>query len=483
MSSIVANAERTLFGRRVIYTDVTEITIENIASVVGEAINTHLLNSGEIQYLYDYYKGRQPILDRVKEVRQDINNKIVVNYANEIVSFKVGYLAGEPIQYVSHCERVDSEEVNTLNDFMFSENKAKKDQEIIEWGYICGTAFRYVKADAVSETDESPFEIYTLDPRYTFIVYSSDIEHRPMIAVTYTVDKDGINHYIAYTKDSVYRFTGNISIDLPEKIADNGYNPIIPIFEYPANNARLGAFEIVLPLLDAINRTESNRLDGIEQQIQAFLKFVNCDIDDDGLKAMHEYGAIKIKSDSANPADVELVSTNFSQSDAQVSKEDLYNAVLTIVGMPTMGSGSDTISANNGAVLVNNGWSQAEARAKDSETMFKGAENEMLKLVLRICKTLTDKINLKSTDIDLKFTRRNYENIQSKAQVLCEMLNNPKIHPKLAFEHSGMFSDPETAYVMSEEYYQENLEKWNVELISSEDGSDVRDSGQTDSTS
>jgi SPP1 family phage portal protein len=288
-----------------------------------------------------------------------------------------------------------------------------------------------------------------------------------------------VKHFTAYTRDSVYKFDEN---GTPVKVAGNGYNPIIPIFEYPANNARLGAFEIVLPLLDAINKTESNRLDGIEQQIQAFLKFVNCDIDEEGLNLMKEYGAIKIKSDNANPADVQLITNNFSQSDTQVSKEDLYNAVLTIVGMPTMGNGSDTISANNGAVLVNNGWSQAEARAKDSETMFKGSENEMLKLVLRICKTFTDTISLKSTDIDLKFTRRNYENIQSKAQVLCEMLNNPHIHPKLAFEHSGMFSDPETAYSMSEEYYQENLEKWNVEIVPNEDGSDVRDSGQTDST-
>lgn len=474
-------AERTMFGRRVIYTDEAEITVNNIASVITDALPTHLQNSDEIQYLYDYYKGKQPILDRIKKVREDINNTIVVNYANEIVSFKVGYLAGEPIQYVSHCERVNSEEVNTLNDFMFSENKQKKDQEVIEWGYICGTAFRYVKADAPYEKDDAPFEIYTLDPRYTFIVYSSDIDHRPMVAVTYTISSnDMVKHFTAYTRDSVYKFDED---GTPVKVAGNGYNPIIPIFEYPANNARLGAFEIVLPLLDAINKTESNRLDGIEQQIQAFLKFVNCDIDEEGLNLMKEYGAIKIKSDNANPADVQLITNNFSQSDTQVSKEDLYNAVLTIVGMPTMGSGSDTISANNGAVLVNNGWSQAEARAKDSETMFKGSENEMLKLVLRICKTFTDSINLKSTDIDLKFTRRNYENIQSKAQVLCEMLNNPHIHPKLAFEHSGMFSDPETAYSMSEEYYQENLEKWNVEIVPSEDGTDVSNSGSVDSTS
>jgi len=55
----------------------------------------------------------------------------------------------------------------------------------------------------------------------------------------------------------------------------------IPIIEYPANKARLGAFEIVLPLLDAINNVESNRMDGVEQFIQAFWKFIGCHIEKD----------------------------------------------------------------------------------------------------------------------------------------------------------------------------------------------------------
>ena len=67
-------AERTMFGRRVIYTDEAEITVNNIASVITDALPTHLQNSDEIQYLYDYYKGKQPILDRIKKVREDINN-------------------------------------------------------------------------------------------------------------------------------------------------------------------------------------------------------------------------------------------------------------------------------------------------------------------------------------------------------------------------------------------------------------------------
>lgn len=59
----------------------------------------------------------------------------------------------------------------------------------------------------------------------------------------------------------------------------------------------------------------------------------------------------------------------------------------------------------------------------------------------------------------MKFTRRNYEAIQSKSQVLISMLQEPKIHPQLAFMHSGMFSDAESAYTMSMKYYEEQQEK------------------------
>jgi hypothetical protein len=39
------------------------------------------------------------------------------------------------------------------------------------------------------------------------------------------------------------------------------------------------------------------------------------------------------------------------------------------------------------------------------------------------------------------------------------MLNNPKIHPQLAFVHSGLFLDPESAYLQSKEYWEANEAK------------------------
>lgn len=444
---------RIMNGRRVIKTSVKAITDENVTEVLQKALGTHELNRSEIDYLYKYYKGDQPIRHRVKDVRPEICNKIVENRANEIVSFKVGYLCGEPIQYVSRSgEEEIVKQVNVLNEYMFAEDKAAQDQELVEWQMICGTAYRLVLPDEPGEEDEAPFEMFTLDPRDTFIVYSTEIGNKPMMAVKYSIDDNDITHYSIYTENRYYLVDGDLLIESKPHALD-----MIPIIEYPANNARLGSFEIVLPLLDAMNNVASNRMDGVEQLVQAFIKFINCDITKEEYQEFLELGAIKVKSVDGQNADVGVVTTELNQTQSQTLKDDYYNAMLTICGMPNRNGGSST-SDTGSAVLLRDGWSDAEARAKDSENVFKRSEKKMLKLVLRICRDLGDS-TLRLKDIDMKFTRRNYENIQSKSQVLDTMLKNPKIHPQLAFQHSGMFSDAESAYSMSMKYYEEQQEK------------------------
>lgn len=458
---------RAMYGRRVITTDVSEITADNVVEVLEEAMKLHEKNRSEIDYLWKYYKGEQPILQRSKTVRPEICNKIVENRANEIVSFKVGYLCGEPIQYVGRSsDEAITTGVGTLNEYMFLVDKPALDQEVVEWGMICGTANRMVLANDAyeAESDEAPFDMFTLDPRDSFVVYSNDVKRRRMMGVKYNTDQFGTKTFSVYT-DSQY-FT--IKDGKVLEIASNGLGAV-NIFEYPANNARLGAFEIVLPLLDAINNIESNRMDGIEQFVQAFVKFINCDITKEDFEALKDLGAIKVKSTDGQQADVDIVTNELNQQQTQTLKDDAYQAVLTICGMPNRNGGSST-SDTGSAVLLRDGWSLAESRAKDSELMFKRSEKEVLRMVLKLCDGLAD-LKLKLKDIDMKFTRRNYDNIQSKSQVLVAMLQQPKIHPLLAFTHCGLFSDPESAYTMSNDYYEEQMEKW--EPVEVDDGPDV----------
>ena len=86
------------FGRTVIYTGAKTIDDGNICDELAAALSVHAVNRNEIQYLYDYRRGKQPILGRTKEIRPEICNRVVENRADEIVTFKAGYQTAEPCQ-------------------------------------------------------------------------------------------------------------------------------------------------------------------------------------------------------------------------------------------------------------------------------------------------------------------------------------------------------------------------------------------------
>lgn len=454
------------YGRKVCYTDVDNVTPDNVVAILEKALLTHDSNRREIEYLYGYYKGNQPILGRTKEFRQEICNRIVENRANEIVSFKVGYLMGEPVQYVTRVgnDKQVADAINRINDFVFAEDKAAKDKELADWFTICGTAYRIVVPDVEAEEDESPFKIYTLDPRNTFVVYHSGLGNKPVMGVRYVKRDDGSIVYSVYTDRYYYEI-------LQPGFLSNGGNALksvvkaeahifgdVPIVEYPANAARLGAFEIVLPLLDALNTVSSNRLDGVEQFIQAILVLKGFDLECDEIKALKENGGLNLPPEG----EAYYLTQELNQTQTQTLVDYLYQTVLVICGMPNRNGGSST-SDTGSAVIMRDGWSDAEARAKDTELMFKMSEKRFLKIAIRMMDALRG-ISLRPSAIEIRFTRRNYENIQVKAQVLTTMLSNGMIHPYLAFAHCGLFSDPNLAYAMSMEYVKEHAAELQQEL-------------------
>ena len=225
---------------------------------------------------------------------------------------------------------------------------------------------------------------------------------------------------------------------------------MIPIFEYALNPERMGAFEMVLHLLDAINSVASNRLDGIEQFIQAIMVFENCDITEELFEALKEEGALMVKSDTGAPGKVYYLVEQLDQSQTQTLVDYLYSQVLTIVGMPSTTKGGASTSDTGSAVILRDGWQQAETRAKDAELMFKKAEKQFLKLALRICRD-SGGPNLKLADLDIKFSRRNTDNLLTKTQALLHMLE-AHIAPGAAIATCGLWSDPVDVTAQSREY-------------------------------
>ncbi len=438
---------RQLFGRTQIFTDTAEITRDNVVQVLEAAKTTHDTNANEIQYLYDYYRGKTPILSKQKEVRPSINNQINENRAHEIVNFKLGYTLGEPIQYIGrNADPNLSDEVNRLNEFTFAASKASADRELAEWMYVGGVGYRMVLPNPVPD-EEEPFKVYTLDPRYSFVVRYNGLGEEPLMGVKYITKEDQTVVYSVYTKDAYYEIS-NSQVKRAEA------NPLgeIPIIEYPANTVRQGAFEIVLSLLDAINEVESNRLDDLVQSVNSFLALLGGNMDEDAYAKLEDWKMLCLPEG----VDAKYLSVAMQQGDVQTLADNLYQNVLTICGIPNRNGGSST-SDTGSAVIMRDGWEAAEANAKAFELMFKRSEKKFLRLVLLICSNLVG-TNLRLKDIEIKFSRRNYEGIQTKSQVLTTMLSNPKIHPMLAFQHCGMFLDPEGAYLLSKEWWEVNAD-------------------------
>ena len=448
-----------LFGRTEILTGVDEINRGNLIRVLSNALAVHHKNSGEIDYLYRYMRGRQPILGRTKKVRPEICNRVVENHAAEISQFVSGYFLGEPLTYVRRGDQENSsKEIGMLNDFMFFEDKASRDKELADWMAICGVGYRMVlpDKDAGELEDDAPFEIDIPDPRTTFVVYHSGFGHKRMMGVQeiWREKQDGSMEilYCGYTKTHYFEVVNGTQVRTwkAHSLGD------IPIYEYRLNLARMGSFEPAVPLLDAINRVLSNRLDGLEQFIQSFLKFINCEIDDKNVEQLRKMGAIVIKSVNNFPADVQLVSQELNQEQTQCLVDYLYSQVLVICGMPTTTKGGKSTSDTGNAVFLRDGWSQCEARAKDTEQLFKKSEKQFLKLVLHIIRESVKEFDLSLGQVEYKFTRRQHDNLQTKTQALLSMLQ-AGIAPETAIATCGLFNDPMDVALQSKEY----LRKWD----------------------
>lgn len=438
------------YGRRQILTDTKEITDANVLEVLVKAAGVHEQNRQDIEFLYGYYCGKQNILLRQKEVRPEINNKIVENHAAEIVNFKTGFTFGEPVQYVYRGKDVENEVENVgddegiayLNRLMDEEDKASKDRELAEWFYICGVAFR------MTLLEQNKLHVYVCDPRNTFVVYSNDYKKEPVLACTFSEGQNGKKVYSVWSKNR-YWVVENLNKITEKRDFATG----IPIVEYRLTPTRQGCFETVLPLIDALNSMASNRMDGVEQLIQSFIWFNNCEVDDEQFQALREKGGICTKSSNNMPANIQLLQTTLDQQQSQTFVDYIYERMLTIAAVPDRKASA---GGNTGqALVIGQGWTMAESAAKSMEHEFKAAEKRFLAYALRALQSDAALKNLSLGDIEIKFTRNKTDNLLTKTQGLQNQLE-AGIHPRIAIANCGLYSDPEQVYVDSTEY----LQKW-----------------------
>lgn len=443
-----------LTGRHKIYVENKEYDDVSILEAYGKIISIHNRNVNEINYLHKYLKGEQPILGRTKDVRPEICNKPVENHALEIQNFKVGFIFGEPVQYVLHgdCELHNPEHKNdtrvaSLNELMLADDKPSKDKRLGDWIMQCGVGYRMILP--TDKGSEFPFESFVLDPRKAFVAISNDYRQEPVLC----------GYISSENKASIYSKTWFWEIENGE-IVESRINNLgeLPIIQYQNSANMQGCFETVIDICDALNNIQANRLDGVEQFIQSFVWFHNCDIDNEQFEQLKANGGIKTKSAPGVQAQIKILSEVLDQQQVQQLTDDLYQKMLTIAGVPDRKASA---GGNTGqALIIGEGWVMAESSAKDFELDFAKPEKAFIKLALKICRSSSNcppEIgDLSISDIDIKFTRNKTDNILTKTQALMNMLE-AGVHPRTSFKICGLFNDPEQAYQDSIPYLDKQI--------------------------
>ena len=461
-----------LRGRHRIYTDVQEITADNVIEVLQEALPIHENNRHWIAYLLNYEKGVQP-LKRKKKIRPDINIEVCDNLANQIVEFKLGYHWGNPKSFVQRGDKdlssndpnVDDDAITLLNQMNEDEQSFRKDQEMARFLEICGLGYQMVdiKREYSYEEGGSVFDLNALNPLYTFNVYRNDVRETKMMSVTYRQLKTGERYFTCITdkyrfeiKD-IYEIVNGEKADVWKHGQRSGEkNPIgkVPVVEFIRAFDRMGVFERCLSDMDALNIEVSDFCNATAQATQEIWWMNDADFPVDPqtgerIKPVSGQWMQTKTAANGNRPTIQPLSSTFNYEGVQENIISKRNMILQkcYVPLQTDPGGGSTATA----MSMSSGWSAAEAVAAKQEDIIRGSVMEIVELELLAIKksgylpeghVLYD---LKKSDIQPKFTRQKTFDLGTKANAFVTLVK-AGINGRIAMQVVDLFPDVAQAW-------------------------------------
>lgn len=296
-------------------------------ALLNRIIRKHEPNATYNKQLIERYEaldGAVPIFERQPRFEQDgksdakdiINNKINNDFFGEIVDFKVGYFAGNPIAYsysdteealedtgeegdsVDEAQEARDEASKKVTDFTTRSNMFDVDMETTKFATICGYSGRLFYIDPDGEERAMP-----VPPNETIILSKTKDITQPTYGVRcYTVtdinDKEIVKAefydaaYIYYAEGA----PGAVSIKRKEP---NLYGAC-PLQGIPNNREMLGDAEKVLELIDAYDRALSDTNNEVDSFANAYMVFENVNMTDEEIEKAQRSGAIQFFTGGAN---------------------------------------------------------------------------------------------------------------------------------------------------------------------------------------
>lgn len=247
-------------------------------------LQKHLPNAEYNKTLYKRYMAIAeglPIFGRKPRYKEEnaINNKVNNDFFGEIVDFKVGYFAGEPISY-SYSNTDEAEEITggqaaidkaekVLTDFTTRNNMFGVDMETTKNASIYGYSGRLFYIDKEGVERVMPVHGYE-----TIILSDTDIAE-PECAIRYfkTLDINGAENWTVefYDNHNITIYKGSSLLDLEEVDTKEHLFDYCPLQGIANNKEHIGDAEKVLALIDDYDKVVSDNSNELESFVHAML--------------------------------------------------------------------------------------------------------------------------------------------------------------------------------------------------------------------
>ncbi len=235
------------------------------ARMIEGVLREFALGQPRLERLNRYAQGRHDVLLRVKPEGLP-NFRMPHAFGRYIAQMTAGFLVSQPVTY--HSGKQES-----LTDFTRLLNAMDADAADVELAMDQAVFGRAVSLCFVSE--DGP-RVAALDPRSALVVYDDTVAHAPLFGVTITPRNDELGQVrgsdvTAYTARHILTYAGTPGgVSALTQVAEHGFARV-PMVEYLNDEHARGDFEDVMPLMDAYDALESDRMNDRAQFADALL--------------------------------------------------------------------------------------------------------------------------------------------------------------------------------------------------------------------
>lgn len=364
------------------------LTVDIISRIIQ---SFELKEKVKLSKYFNYYEGKQNIINKSYKDASKHCNKIVKNYCYSIVNNYEGYNVGIPITYNSN------DDITALVD-VFNYNDIKNaDSVLLRNALIYGVAYEIVYID-----EDAKQRFKAIDPRECIPVYDDTLEEELLYMIRYykkpTWKNEEIKYIVeVYSESTVTKYESNGNFSSLSVVTEEQphYFQQVPFVVFKLNNEQESIFDKVMSLQDAYNELLSSEVDDFQAFTDAYLVLKGTGIDEEEAAAMRENRILMLdENDSA-----EYLTKSISDTQIENMLKNINDSIHVISNSPDFND--DKFMATSGIAM----------RYK-----LVGFENTSSAIVSNMTKAIQKRIELLYTvmglisgdmykDVQIKFTR------------------------------------------------------------------------------